>query len=202
MRYNRREKIFLERNFAVRKDNFTREILIETFCLLLKEKSVEKITIHEITQKAGYNRGTFYQHFKDIYDILDCVENILVSKVKENFQKKISRDDFEKTFFEAFTKIHRENEFYFDVLFSKNNKSHFVEKLITEVSPIFIETFHLPPNNLKSKYLTEIYFWTTISAMKNWIRDGRKISLEELSKFLRGILTGGVMTEINRLRES
>ena len=40
----------------------TREVFIDTFCELYRTKPVEKITVSEITRKAGYNRATFYDY--------------------------------------------------------------------------------------------------------------------------------------------
>ena len=157
---------------------------------------MQKITVRELVDRAGYNRGTFYKYFRDIYDVLEQIENLVLDQVKENFQHKIAPENFEQTFLEAFTKIQREHAIFFDVLLSPTNKARFVEKLIVEISPTFMETFRLPPDNPKSKYLMEIYFVTVISAIRIWIGDGRKISASELSKFLGGILSGGVLTAI------
>ena len=46
----------------------TKENLVEAFWTLYKDKPLEKITVKEITDKAGYNRGTFYSYFKDTYE--------------------------------------------------------------------------------------------------------------------------------------
>ena len=174
----------------------TRQNLIDAFCHLLKKKPVQKITIQSIADKAGYNRGTFYKYFLDVYDILEHVENLVLAQVKENFLQNIQPENFEQTFFEAFTKIQRDKSFYFDVLFNSDNQPRFVGKLIAEVSPIFMEKFKLPPENLQSKILTEIYFRTVIAAITLWINSGRALSVEDFSKFLRGVLANGVLASM------
>ena len=171
----------------------TRQNLINAFCILAEKKPVQKITIRELVDKAGYNRATFYRYFRDIYDVLEEIEGIVLSGVKENFRRNISPENFKQTFLEAFKKIQREDAIYFDILLNPANQARFTEKLFSELSPIFMETFKLPPDNAKSKYLTGIYFVTVISAIKLWISDGRKISVEELSKFLGEILSSGVL---------
>ena len=42
--------------------------LANSFKELVQEKPVEKITIKEITDKAGVIRVTFYNHFQDKYE--------------------------------------------------------------------------------------------------------------------------------------
>ncbi|URZ07865.1 TetR/AcrR family transcriptional regulator [Clostridium felsineum] len=51
--------------------------LVNSFVSIYEKKDINKITIKEITDKAGYNRGTFYMYFKDVYDILQHIENDL-----------------------------------------------------------------------------------------------------------------------------
>ena len=174
----------------------TRQNLIDAFCILIRKKPVQKITVRELVDKAGYNRGTFYNYFRDVYDVLEQIENLVLNQVKENFRNKITPENFEQAFLEAFTKIQREQANYFEVLLSPANSARFAEKLSEEISPAFMTTFGLPPADPKSKYLTEIYFGTVLAAIKIWIDDGRKFSAEELSKFLGEILSNGVLPAI------
>lgn len=39
----------------------------------LSKKTLDKITIKEITDDCGIKRQTFYYHFQDIYDLLEWV---------------------------------------------------------------------------------------------------------------------------------
>lgn len=43
----------------------TRKSIIDALLALMAERKVEKITVKDITIKAGVNRATFYHHFKD-----------------------------------------------------------------------------------------------------------------------------------------
>lgn len=178
----------------------TKKTFIDAFCILSKKKSFEKITIQELSRKAGFNRCTFYQYFKDIYELIDRIENIIVTHVKENFRNNISPENFMQTFFDAFTKIHKEDAQYFDLLLSPAHRTKFVEKLMSEVVPIFKEKFNLPPENLNSDFLARIYLQTVLSSIEIWIDDGRKLPLQDLSKLLGNVLTNGVMTEISVLK--
>lgn len=60
----------------------TRQNLVNAFCDLYKQKPIEKISISEITSSAGYHRSTFYQYFIDIYDVLEYIENNVLSYIK------------------------------------------------------------------------------------------------------------------------
>ena len=64
----------------------TREAFATSFCTLYAQKSIDKITVKEITALAGYNRSTFYQYFDDIYDLLDYVEDSLLALMKKSWE--------------------------------------------------------------------------------------------------------------------
>ena len=80
----------------------TREVFIDTFCELYRTKPVEKITVSEITRKAGYNRTTFYDYFLDVYDLLEQIEEELINHIGEKITDTISNGNFANIFLEAF----------------------------------------------------------------------------------------------------
>lgn len=49
----------------------TRNQLREVLLNLTKQKPIESITIKELTEQAGLNRGTFYLHYQDINDFIN-----------------------------------------------------------------------------------------------------------------------------------
>ena len=55
----------------------TRARLRQALTQLLGEKDLRSITVRELTDRADVNRGTFYAHYKDIYDMLEQYENQL-----------------------------------------------------------------------------------------------------------------------------
>ncbi|MHC1787755.1 MAG: TetR/AcrR family transcriptional regulator [Christensenellales bacterium] len=61
----------------------TRQNLMNAFWQIYREKRIEKITVREITAKAGYNRGTFYEYFIDVYDVLEQIEQSLVPSIAD-----------------------------------------------------------------------------------------------------------------------
>lgn len=48
----------------------TKEILAESFQELAQTKRIDKITITDITNNCGMSQPTFYNHFKDKYDMI------------------------------------------------------------------------------------------------------------------------------------
>ena len=61
-----------EENRSVRN---TRRRLREGLLRLLEEKPLHEISVKELTELADVNRGTFYFHYQDIYDLLGKMED-------------------------------------------------------------------------------------------------------------------------------
>ena len=45
--------------------NFTEKAIKDTFMDLLNRKTINKITIKEISEECGIKRNSFYYHYKD-----------------------------------------------------------------------------------------------------------------------------------------
>lgn len=69
----------------------TKSELAEAFWQLYQEKSINKITVNDIAERAGYYRSTFYYHFADVYAVLDYIEALILAEweqiLTENLQK-------------------------------------------------------------------------------------------------------------------
>lgn len=61
----------------------TRSVIKESLTSLMKEKSFDKITIKDITDKANINRATFYLHYMDKYDLLEKSQNDILNEIRE-----------------------------------------------------------------------------------------------------------------------
>jgi AcrR family transcriptional regulator len=51
----------------------TRQLLRQALRKLLDEKKFEEISVQDITEAATVNRATFYDHFTDKSELLDCM---------------------------------------------------------------------------------------------------------------------------------
>ena len=63
---------------------------------LSKEKSINEISIRELTERAKIHRNTFYIHYTDVYGILDDLENhmcTVAAEVTEQFTPQQLREN-------------------------------------------------------------------------------------------------------------
>lgn len=50
---------------------------------LMGEKGFDALTVSDVTRRARINRGTFYLHFVDKYDMLEKLEDELISRLEQ-----------------------------------------------------------------------------------------------------------------------
>lgn len=62
---------------------YTQKVIKDAFLLLLQEKPASKITVTEVCDKAEVNRGTFYKHYQDCYDLMDKLQEDALMRFDE-----------------------------------------------------------------------------------------------------------------------
>ena len=75
-------------NFVAKEDRRvrkTKKALREGLAELLTEKSIQKITVRELTDRADVHRSTFYANFLDIYDLYNHIEETVISELRDIF---------------------------------------------------------------------------------------------------------------------
>ena len=58
----------------------TKADLVEAFWQIYQTKPINKITVKDVTDAAGYYRSTLYYYFEDVYAILDYIEDTLLEE--------------------------------------------------------------------------------------------------------------------------
>ena len=61
----------------------SRKLINTALADLLLEKPLDKITVTDVVNRAGINRGTFYAHYANIPDVIDHVIQQTFSNIKE-----------------------------------------------------------------------------------------------------------------------
>ncbi|WP_042462991.1 TetR/AcrR family transcriptional regulator [Neobacillus dielmonensis] len=61
----------------------TKRLIRDTLTELMEQKGFDAITVKDITDKAMINRGTFYLHYQDKYDLLEKSEAEFFSSLEQ-----------------------------------------------------------------------------------------------------------------------
>ncbi|MDN4078752.1 TetR/AcrR family transcriptional regulator C-terminal domain-containing protein [Paenibacillus polymyxa] len=80
------------------KNRKTKQLIQTSFIQILQNKSFELITVGDITKIAQINRGTFYLHYKDKFDLLEQIEQQLFEDLGNHIDELQSRYSSTHTF--------------------------------------------------------------------------------------------------------
>ena len=80
------------------KNRKTKQLIQTSFIHILEEKPFDAITVGDITKTAQINRGTFYLHYQDKFDLLDRIEQQLFEDLGNHIDELQSRYSATHTF--------------------------------------------------------------------------------------------------------
>lgn len=178
----------------------TKKAFVDAFCMLYGNKSIEKITVQELTRKAGYNRCTFYQYFKDAYDLLNYIEDETLARFKKAVDANLNRVDFSDLFIKSFSNITEETENYTEMLLCNQNGAKFAERAKAAIMKVIMDHFKISEDDEKAVYLLEYYLAGVISVASRWLRSGQKMPIEELGKLIHSLLTEGLLSALKNTK--
>ena len=91
----------------------TKELLAESLKELSRTKTADKITIKELTKNCGLTPPTFYNNFRDKYDLMAWIYNQKVEASMKNFGRG---DSFEDVVCKWMEIILEDENFYTNIL--------------------------------------------------------------------------------------
>ena len=170
----------------------TKKNLQEAFLKLYAKKEISQITIREITDLAGYNRGTFYLYYHDVYDIFQKIKEELmgyISHMANTYFYGNPQADFHNMFHTVTRLIVESYNKYETVMVPLLMRDiTFGESLKQTILPTIQENFPLVKSAeatiWQRDYIMEYHFSAILSVLRRWIQNGQKESLEDLLEFL------------------
>lgn len=173
----------------------TRNTFVEAFCDLYREKAIEKISVKEVIAHAGYSRATFYNYFRDVYDLRDHAEDMFLESIIERVLVNIRSGRQMEDFVQTFMDLLQGNSFFIDVFMGSANNSRFIDKIYMKATPILIEALGINPDNRVAHYALKFYISGLLPTIGMWIKNEENISKEEFALLIRGILKEGFIRQ-------
>ena len=174
----------------------TKRAIRNAFAALLSVKDVDDITVRELADAADISRKTFYNYYSGIYQVLDEIENEVISDMEEALTNAdYSRDmrDPSRVLLHL-TQLFRSDPDFYGHLMRMNRNSSFIVKIDAALKNAFkaslLEMTTLTPQQ------ADIVLSYTISGLfsvyQSWFLDPQNISLEELSQTVGYLAIDGV----------
>ncbi|MBP1045929.1 TetR/AcrR family transcriptional regulator [Enterococcus sp. BWM-S5] len=172
----------------------SKALIKKAFTQLLVEKGIDSLTVSDITRTAGINRGTFYLHYLDKYDLLSSIEADILTHLRDIFNKYGNTDDpMELIPYEAILEALQYVMTEFELikaLIGKGGDKKFVDTfkdLIEETIQYKIKKSDFLSCNhegLPKVYAHEILLSSIVSVILLWVQRNAEESPEEIAKII------------------
>lgn len=182
----------------------TKEKLTKAFFALYKTNKIENINVKEITDKAGYNRGTFYIYFKSVYDLLKQTETELftefqahITELIELFYNPVRSGEIIQNLASLFDKYDK----YIQVLLGGNGDPLFQYQIKSMMKRAYVEYLGIDEKNADQsyKYILEYMTQANISAISFWLANRKQGSnFSDIISLLHDINTTGANNVLSK----
>ncbi len=174
-----------------RRVKYTIMVIKQSFVKLLKAKPIAKITIKEICEEADINRATFYAHYQDQYDLLQQIENDIISDINQYLGSYNLRNAHEMPL-EMLDKILeyiKENSEIFDVLLNSSGDIKFQQEVTNIIGR---QHFSLQgANEEEDEYVFLFFANGSIGIILKWLKDGMTKPVKEITELIFDLSLNG-----------
>lgn len=161
----------------------TKEILAKSFLELARKKRIDKITITEITNNCIMSQPTFYNHFKDKYDLIVW---IYISHVSEIMGKIDNKTFLWKDCLLSAALYYSENcKFIKNALEHTSGQDSFIEN-VQRINTEFLKAE--VQKNLMTEYIPnttmgiiKVYSYGIVQFMIEWLLGDMNLSPEQVA---------------------
>ncbi|EZP61151.1 TetR/AcrR family transcriptional regulator [Exiguobacterium acetylicum] len=163
----------------------------ETFLQLIDEVGFDAVTIKLLTDRAEVNRGTFYHHYADKYELLERMTNEIFEKIEATFEREIPFVLINKTEDSPYRRIIPfliflyENRTLMRILLSPTSDGMFRKRVRDYMQQILFSGLHeqgerLVPEDYLIAYLSAAH----LGVIESWLSHPNETTPEEIARII------------------
>lgn len=168
----------------------TRRNLKEAFWGLYLEKPLSRISIKEITDRAGYNRGTFYLYYRDVHDILECIEQEILDTLTMLIQERLIKDGRLNIQANMGLILELTQEYQRGRVIAKllgdDGDPYFKTRFKELIWPL-VETYLSPAGSFspsEERMVKSFYLSGLLAVITSWLEDDSGMTIDQLIEFI------------------
>lgn len=176
----------------------TKRMIRDALTALMEEKGFEGITVRDLTTKADINRGTFYIHYRDKYDLLEQSEQEIfkeleeiVKAVSELEPKDVVNNSYQNeplSFIVRLFEYFQENSSFLKVVLGPKGDPSFQVKLKEFIKKSFLQHLVIKINQeevlVPLEYLMAYVSSAHLGVIQHWLENDMEKSPREMAMFL------------------
>ncbi len=174
----------------------TKLALTNSLLELMATVGFEKISVQMLTKHAMISRTTFYLHYLDKYDLLDKVENEILSNLQgivfpfvSTIKEQADFTNIPKLIIEPLYSYIFENKHFFTLIFSDKGDPAFINKFYDTIKNTMLTFFNESNFTIPSHYAISVVVSIQVSLIKEWLTSGMKETPVELADMISTLLS-------------
>lgn len=177
----------------------SKKAIKKAFMSILATKDINDITIKNIADLADVDRKTVYNYYNGTYEILNEIENEMVSTINDAVASLDVEGNLDQqiNIFKKITEVINENFEFYSILMKLNYDSQLIKKLISlfsEYAKKILNKFKLP-NGVSVEFASTFIASGVLNTYYKWFNSERSISLDDLSNQLYILVTNSIVTK-------
>lgn len=180
----------------------TESILINALNTILPTKPIDKISVKDIVTECGFTRQTFYNHFSDIYALVERAAYLNAKKILDNVS---DYENWQKGFYDVMIVI-RENKAAIDNIYHSAYRD-LMEKYIYEIISGYIivvvekQAVGMTVDQKHKDFIAHFYSLAFIALIFEWVQAGMKDDPEDIVEQTGVLVQGDFKKALNKYND-
>ncbi len=164
----------------------SKQLLRDSLTKLLYEKSIHKISVREICDRAQINRTTFYKYYGSQYDLLEDMENEVLSQIENYLSSDSEHLENELLSLKKIIAFTNDNRDLCMILFNNNVDTEFPKKLfnLPSIRHLLTSSLQAEYTNDEFEYVYEFVVNGGFSIIKTWLNKETRESVDIMAALL------------------
>ena len=182
----------------------TKKLLSQGLIELMQQKQVKDITVRELADLVDVNRGTFYLYYREIFDMLERLEEELFEQLNAVILAHKGEPilTHARPMLKDLFRIVAENKEICSVLLSDNGDIKFLQKL----SDVIQEKLRMDwlngyvENETEFEYRYAFGALGFIGLLRTWLHRDCVESADDMAAFADSLIRQGIMTDLSKAK--
>lgn len=182
----------------------TKRAIRNAFAKLMVEKDINDITVMELSETADINRKTFYNYYSGVYQVVEDIENDIISSYERLLGDVQFRESMNAPYqlFERFSQLINMDPEFFGYLLTMNGNIALITRIMTLIKDKTREkmTSQLAIEDYKADIMIDFVLSGMLSVYQHWFSSDRSVPSEEVAQIISTMSFSGINGMLNGIK--
>lgn len=166
----------------------TKKLLRQALTRLMEQKEFQSITVSDVVREADINRGTFYAHYRDVYDLREQIESGMIADLRAMIAE-LRTDEIDVLLRPVLSRTMdylAENREIVRALLRAGGSEGFAGKLIDVIEACRMET--VGQATTEEAYRARFLATGLVGMLRKWVYEEQPLPQQDAIALMTGIL--------------